>query len=165
MRLAGLALFAAAALSAGTSLAQQCVHPPEQAAFHAEGLKSQLMITALTCDVREKYNAFILRFRPDLTRHERTLLGYFNRSFGGRGQQRHDDYITSLANMQSQAGLRDGTLFCQRNAGLFDEVLALPKGADLAVYAAAKRLVQPIELNSCAGSGMQTASKGGSRRD
>jgi len=150
MRLLGCGLFAAGMLIAGSAGAQQCLRPAEQAAFDAAGLKTQLMITALTCDTREQYNAFVRRFRIDLQAQERTLLGYFMRRFGARGRQQHDDYITSLANSQSQAGLRDGTLFCQRHAGMFAEVLALSKSADLTRYAAAKGLVQPVELAACA---------------
>ena len=150
MNLVGCGLFAALLLAAGSAGAQQCVRPAERAAFDATGLKTQLMITALTCDVRDKYNAFVRRFQPDLMVQERTLQAYFSRSFGARGQQRHDDYITGLANVQSQQGLRDGTLFCQRHAALFDEVLALRDGAELARYAAGKALIQPSSLPACA---------------
>lgn len=150
MRLAGCALFAAGLLAASAAGAQQCLRPAERAAFDAAGLKSQLMITALTCDVRDKYNAFVRRFQPELMVQERAIRSYFIRSYGVRGQQLHDDYITSLANMQSQEGLRDGTLFCQRHAALFDEVLALRDGAELARYAAGKALIQPSSLPACA---------------
>jgi hypothetical protein len=150
MRLAGCGLLVAGLLAAGAAGAQQCLRPAERAAFDMAGLKSQLMITALTCDARDKYNAFVRRFQPDLMAQERTLRAYFVRRFGVRGQQRHDAYITDLANAQSQAGLRDGTLFCQRHAALFDEVLALRNGSDLAGYAASKELVQPVVPEPCA---------------
>jgi hypothetical protein len=163
MRLLRCGVVAAGLLAAGGASAQQCVRPAEHAAFEAAALKTQLMITALTCDVRERYNAFVSRFRGELAAHERALQGYFNRSFGGRGQQRHDDYITSLANTQSQAGLRDGTLFCQRNAGLFDEVLGLPNGASLARFAAAHPLVQAMDVAPCEEPATRTAQARGGR--
>jgi len=150
-------------LAAGPAVAQQCLRPPERAAFDAAGLKTQLMIVALTCDVRERYNAFINRFRGELATHERALQGYFNRSFGGRGQQQHDDYITSLANNQSQSGLRDGTLFCQRHVALFDEVLGLPNGATLTNFAAARPMVQAMDVTPCAEPATRTAQARGAR--
>jgi hypothetical protein len=155
-------LLAAGILAAPLAVAQPCTRPAERAAFDVAGLKSQLMVTALTCDVRDKYNDFVLRFRGDLVAQERALHGYFVRGFGGRGQQQHDDYITLLANSQSQAGLRDGTLFCQRHAALMDEVLALPRGASLVAYAATKGFVQPLDLADCvvAPPGTQVAQKG-----
>jgi hypothetical protein len=118
-------------------------------AFDIAGLKSQLMVTALACDVRDRYNNFVLRFQPELMRQEHALSAYFSHSFGRRGQQEHDDYITSLANTQSEAGIKQGTLFCQQSVSLFDAVLALPPGADLASFAADRNLDQPITLVVC----------------
>jgi hypothetical protein len=144
-----LILLAAGTLSAPLAFAQPCARPADRAAFDVAGLKSQLMVTALSCDERDKYNDFVIRFRSDLMRHEHALQAYFERAFGHRGQEEHDNYITLLANAQSQAGLRDGTLFCQRNAGLMDEVLALGEGTSLSQFAAAKALEQPVDLTDC----------------
>jgi hypothetical protein len=89
---------------------------------------------------------------------EHALQGYFSRAFGGRGQQAHDDYITTLANTQSEAGIKQGTLLCQQTIGLFDAVLALPKGADLASFAGTRGdLIQPIDLVACPASVTRTA--------
>jgi hypothetical protein len=95
--------------------------------------------------------------------HERALRAYFARAFGGRAQREHDDYITSLANTQSQMGIRQGTLFCQQNVGIFTEVLGLAKGSELAGYAASKQPVQPIEIVSCPAQ-TRTAQAGANRR-
>jgi hypothetical protein len=46
--------------------AQACAKPADQTAFDVAGLKSQLMVTALACDVRERYNDFVRRFQPEL---------------------------------------------------------------------------------------------------
>ena len=141
----------AALLGAPLAAAQTCARPADLSAFGVASLKSQLMVTALTCDVREKYNAFVLRFRTDLMAQERALQSYFARGFGHKGQQQHDDYITQLANTESEAGIpRDGTLYCQRNAGLLDEVLSPPNGTSLTSHAASKNLAQPVVLPTCA---------------
>lgn len=150
MRLLFSSVAAAALLVSHLAAAQSCARPPEKAAFDVAGLKSQLMVTAISCQAEEKYNAFVMRFRPDLVGTEKTLTSYFNRTFGRRGQQEHDDYITSLANAQSQSGIRSGTLFCQQNVSLFDEVMALRSGADLSTLAAGKGLTQPVALIECA---------------
>ena len=142
---------AASLLTAHIASADTCVRLADKAAFDVAGLKTQLMVTALSCNARDRYNAFVLRYQPELRSQEKALAGYFTRSFGRRAQREHDDYITNLANAQSQAGLRRGTLFCQENVGLFDEVLGLPKGANLASFAAGKSLTQPVALISCAG--------------
>lgn len=149
MRVMFSGLIAAGLLSAAIASAEPCVKPADVAAFGIAGLKSQLMVTALSCGQQDRYNDFVHRFQKDLMVQERALKTYFARAFGGHAQQEHDDYITSLANAQSQDGIHQGTLFCQRNVGIFDEVLALPTGADLAGYASGKALIQPIELVTC----------------
>jgi hypothetical protein len=137
---------------------EPCARQAEMSAFDVAKLKSQLMVTALACDVRDRYNDFVLRFRTDLMAKEHALQGYFSRAFGGRGQQAHDDYITTLANTQSEAGIKQGTLLCQQTIGLFDAVLALPKGADLASFAGTRGdLIQPIDLVACPASVTRTA--------
>ena len=140
---------AASLLIGQVASAQPCAKPADKTAFDVAGLKSQLMVTALTCDVRDRYNDFVLRFQPELMRQERALTAYFSHGFGRRAQQEHDDYITSLANTQSEAGIKQGTLFCQQSVSLFDAVLALPPGADLAGFAADHNLDQPITLVVC----------------
>src|SRR5271165_6077929 len=140
---------AASLLLSQVANAQPCAKPADKTAFDVAGLKSQLMVTALACDVRDRYNDFVLRFQPELMREERALTAYFARSFGGRGQKEHDDYITSLANTQSELGIKLGTAYCQQSVGLFDAVLALPQGATVASFAADREFDQPITLVVC----------------
>ena len=137
-------------LASQAASAESCARPPERAAFDVVGLKSQLMVTAISCKLEERYNAFVMRYRPDLVKQERTLDSYFGRSFGRRATQEHDDYITSLANSQSQTGIRSGMAFCQQNTGLFDEVMALKNGTELPHLAAMKTLSQPVVVVECA---------------
>lgn len=150
MRVLSLSLIATGLLSAGMAAAEPCARPADLTAFDIAGLKSKLMVTALTCNQQDRYNDFVQRFRGELTTHERALHAYFARTSGGRAQHEQDDYITNLANTLSESGIRQGTLFCQQNVSMFNEVLALAKGADLPAFAASKQLPQPISLTACA---------------
>ena len=146
--LAAANLFACSAL-APMARAEPCARPAEVRAFEVASLKSELMVVAIACQAQDRYNDFIIRFRRDLQIDERDLSGYFTRIAGRRGQQWHDNYITNLANAQSENGVQQGTLFCQRNLGLFNEVMALPTGQELPSYAHSKSLPQPIDLSEC----------------
>jgi hypothetical protein len=163
MRMISLSLLATGLLSGGMALAEPCARPADVTAFDVAGLKSKLMVTALTCSQQDRYNDFVQRFRSELMTQERALHAYFARVSGGRAQRAHDDYITSLANTQSESGIRQGTLFCQQNVGLFAEVLALTKGTDLSTYAASKQLPQPIDVSACTPP-IRTAQATGTRR-
>jgi len=140
----------AAALLGGHVAEAACVRPGDYPAFDITALKSKLMVTALTCGEQDKYNAFVTKFRPELTSQDAALSGYFNRANARRGRQQHDDYITQLANSQSQTGMRQGSLFCRYNLSAFNEVMALRSGAELTDYAAGKTVAQPISMAECA---------------
>ena len=158
-RAAGRALFCALALLGPACLdmtrvahaeeAPQCGMSPARQAFDVQGLKSELMVTALSCGGQDRYNAFIAKFRPDLTAEEHTLKTYFDSEYGRSAQKEHDNYITQLANVQSERGLQAGTQFCDQRASMFDEVLALDGASDLGGYAEAKDIVQPAVYKTC----------------
>jgi hypothetical protein len=149
MRILFSGLIAAGLLTSQMAAAQNCARPADKTAFDVAGLKSQLMVTAITCEATERYNAFIMRYRPDLVAQEKVLNAYFGRNFGKRAQAEHDDYITNLANSQSQNGLKAGTGFCGSNMAMFDEVMKLPSGHELPEFATGKSPIQPIALVTC----------------
>ena len=129
--------------------AEQCARPADRTAFDMQGLKSELMVTALSCGVQPRYNAFINRFHADLGMEEKALNTYFSRSYGRSGQKAHDDYVTQLANEQSSDGLKAGTAFCARNVGMFDEVQALHGASEVSSYVSGKDIIQPVSLQDC----------------
>ena len=118
-------------------------------AFDVSGLKSELMVTALSCNEQDRYNAFIAKFHPDLIAEESVLNTYFSRNYGRSAQRAHDDYITQLANVQAEGGLHSGVAFCQQRASMFDEVSALDNARDLSGYAHSKDIVEPASFTTC----------------
>lgn len=145
-----LAGVAASVLACAPALAaNQCGMNSARQAFDVQGLKSELMVTALSCNAQDRYNAFVEKFRPDLTAEEASLNGYFKTTYGRGAQRAHDDYITQLANVQSGQGLKAGTAFCQQRVSMFDEVAVLDTAADLGSYAEAKDIVQPASYETC----------------
>ena len=143
--------------------ASPCGMSAARQAFDVEGLKSELMVTALSCGVQDRYNAFIEKFRPELMAQEGALKSYFASSYGRTAQKEHDDYITQLANVQSERGLQAGTSFCEQRVSMFDEVAVLDNGHDLGGYAEAKDIVQPAVYETCAAP-VQSSTHGRVRR-
>ena len=94
-----------------------CARPAEITAFSVAALKSDLMVAAVSCQADEKYNAFVTRYRPSLVAAEKTTESYFSRNDKRRWQQARDDYITQLANAQSQRAMVLGSQFCATHAG------------------------------------------------
>ena len=152
MRIPFSGLLAAGLLSSQVAVAQSCARPADLAAFDLAGLKTQLMVTALTCNANDRYDAFVTKYRPALLENEKALGSYFGRAHGRRSQKQQDDYITQLANSHSQTGVKQGNRFCDRNRGVFDEVMALRDGSELADFAAGKSHSQPVSLSNCGAS-------------
>lgn len=134
---------------AGARAAASCNVPETREAFDVEGLKSELMVTALSCNRQDRYNDFVAKFRPALTDQERALDVYFHSTYGRAAQREHDNYITQLANGQSDLGLKSGTSFCDQRTSMFDEVAALESASDLGGYAEAKDIAQPAAYETC----------------
>jgi len=147
----------AACLLAGPAMARTvakpvdpCTHPEDRTAFDIEGLKSELMVTALACKQQDKYNQFMHAYQPDVAREEKDLGLYFKRVYGRQYQKAYDDYISNLANVQEQDGLKAGSVFCDNLPNMFDEVMSLHSGAELPDYAQSQEIAQPITFSTCA---------------
>ena len=151
MRLPLIGLAATGILLGQAALAttSSCVHPEDRAALDVEGLKSELMVIALDCDARDHYNAFVNRYKAELTSGEKQLGGYFTRAYGRTSRSQQDNYVTQLANGQSQAGTKEGTLFCGQHMAMFEQVMALRSAQELSEYAAGQELAQPISVETC----------------
>ena len=151
-------------LSCGSvASAASCGGSSAREAFDVQGLKSELMVTALSCKAQERYNGFVAKFRSALLREEERLNTYFRTTYGRRAQVEHDDYITQLANAQSEKGLQSGTIFCNQRMAMFDEVGALDNEQDLSNYAQAKDITQPATFETCAAPGVEKSTQTRSR--
>ncbi len=103
-----------------------------QQAFNVVGLKSALMVGALSCNQQDKYDAFMTSFQPHILAAQHTVDTYFRKASGSySGQKMEDTFVTLLANNQSDAGIAEGSIFCLNNAAEFDAVLTLKTPADL----------------------------------
>jgi hypothetical protein len=135
--------------TAPAAVAPACEFSSDRTAFDIEGLKSELMVTALKCDQRDQFNAFMTRFRPTIAAEERDLNAYFKRSYGRAAQKAYDSYITNLGNIQEQDGLKAGTAFCENLPTMFSEVMSLRDDSELHAYANSKTIAQPVTFETC----------------
>ena len=131
--------------------APACEFDADRTAFDIEGLKSQLMLTALACKKQDRYNEFMSRYKPQVASAEAGLATYFKRSYGRQGQTQYDAYITNLADEQEKDGLKSGTAYCENLEVMFDEVMSLHDASELHDFTNAKAIVQPITFETCTG--------------
>ena len=158
-RLAAAILSFSLAAAPAWAKTETCTNITDRTAFDTEGLKSELMVTAETCHMTDKFNRFMLTYRPAIAAREKELTAYFKRAYGRMSDKAYDDYITNLANVQSQEGLKTGTAFCTIFQNMFDEVLSLHDGTELADYAHSQAIVQPVAFTTCSDVPVKTLSK------
>lgn len=129
--------------------ARYCARSAEKTATDVAGLKTWLMVIALTCKAQRKYNTFVTGQRSSLAAHETALTAYFRRNYGKQATAVHDDYITQLANMLSAQSLQQGTAFCAANVAALDKVMSV-RGVDaLGNFATAHPAAQPERFEVC----------------
>jgi hypothetical protein len=97
-----------------------------QQAFNVIGLKSALMVAALSCGDQSQYDAFMRTFQPDILADQHVMDAYFRKASGPySGQKMEDNFVTLLANNQSVSGIGQGRPFCLNNQAEFTAVAAL----------------------------------------
>lgn len=103
-----------------------------QQAFNVVGLKSALMVAALSCNDQTQYDAFMHSFQPHVLAAQHTLDAYFYKASGPySGRKMEDKFITNLANDQSVSGIAQGRSFCLNSQAEFKAVLALKNNQQL----------------------------------
>ena len=144
------------AASLATPAFAQCMQPAEKPGFDIRALQSQLMVLALTCNQQEDFNRFVTQNRPVLQGAYGDIQRHFRRVAGGGWQRQIDAYITNTANIHSQAGISQGTLFCQNQVQLFPQAFAATTRDQLATLSQQRQIVQAYQPAMC-GAGGATA--------
>ena len=144
-----LAGAAALALIPGMASAQSCMPAAEKASFDVRALQSQLMVVAITCEMQDDYNRFVTKFQPQLATAYRGVTAHFRRTGGRNGQRDLDQYITGLANGQSQVGIAQGQYFCGNQRAVFQQALASNSADDLARLSVQREIPNIISTAPC----------------
>jgi hypothetical protein len=143
-----LSLLTGAAVLVSSAAQANCTSPADEVTFQLQGLKSELQVLTLSCQMDERYNTFVRRFQPRLGQDERDFTAYFRHTFGSSGQREQDAYITLLANAHAEEAITNGSDYCAHDGMIFDELAALQSDADLVPYVAGKRVV-PTAAEAC----------------
>lgn len=122
----------AAILSFGTA-AQACLNdvvPDHTLALSVRTLQSDLMVSALSCNERARYNGFAVQYRSELQTHGTALKAYFKKLHGGGANRELNTYVTDLANYAAVRHAEDANAFCGGTDSAF-RALQLDSNADI----------------------------------
>lgn len=109
--------------TADSGRADSCAGSVEQIALNSRALQTELMVAALSCGNRIRYNAFVIKYRGDLVKHGRSLQSFFQRKHGAAGRKNLNTFITRLANEASQRSSITHAAFCANSSSLFNRLL------------------------------------------
>jgi len=128
--LAPLAIMAAVGtatcLAAPAARAVDTLAATDRAAVQVRVLQSDMMVAALSCDLRNSYNEAVRRFQAEFVFHGRNLRSYFNRVHGSRAQRELDRFVTAMANKASSRSISQGNEYCAEAEQMMVTILALP---------------------------------------
>ena len=120
-----LALMTAAAAGFSPAQAFENLTQAEREALTVRHLQSDMMVAALSCQMRGEYNETVTRFQDELVRHGANLRALFRRTYGSGAERELNSYITRLANESSTRRIAAGASYCGEAAGQFARLDAL----------------------------------------
>jgi len=146
-------------LPSGAALAASCAYSGENGGLQMRVLQTELMVAALTCNQKDKYNSFVRKFSSELVGQTNSMKNYFTRAHGSRATQEMNSLVTNLANEASQRVIKYEGNFCSDASALFDAVLAVsPK--ELVSFAAARPHANSHGIQICQIAAKQPGSPG-----
>lgn len=115
------------ALSAGVSANSADAFQPRDAnevdAVNVRILQSEMMVAALSCDMRNSYNTVVVRYQTELVSYGRVLRKMFRRDHGASAQRELDGFVTQLANDASIRSVRQRQEFCGNARTVFSKLI------------------------------------------
>lgn len=103
----------------------QCANNSEKEALDIRVLQTELMVAALACGERTRYNDFVTRYQPQLKQGGKDLRIYFSRIYKKMGEQKLNNFVTKLANETSKNSRKTSvTVFCRAANHIFVDALA-----------------------------------------
>lgn len=111
---------AAPAMAAGSA----CATAADEAAINTRVLQTELMVAALSCGEKDRYNAFVTTFKDQLSYNGQALRTMFKRVHGARGDYEMNAFVTRLANDASQRNSTSRAGYCASASQTFSEALA-----------------------------------------
>jgi hypothetical protein len=78
------------------------------------------MVAALACGEEARYNVFVAKFQKQLIAEGKSLREFFSRAYGKNATNKLNEFVTAMANRESNQSIHDRNAYCLRAAELFD---------------------------------------------
>ena len=127
---AGLAAIALSATAASAS--EISINDKERASLEMRVMQSELMVAALSCASADRYNAFVTRYKAELSDYGKTMQDLFKRVHGGNAFNQLNSFVTRVANEASLKMIQNSH-FCDDAGATFQALLQTGPGGAAAL--------------------------------
>lgn len=118
----------------------------ETDAVNVRILQSEMMVAALSCNMRNSYNTMVVRYQGELVAHGRVLKAMFRRDHGNSAQKELDGFVTQLANDASIRSIKQRQAFCVNAGAVFTDLITgdITTLADKGMSVVEKNVIQDM---------------------
>lgn len=113
---------AAALISTAASATDISISANERASLEMRVMQSELMVAALACSSSANYNAFVTRYKSELTNYGKTMQDLFKRVHGGNAFNQINSFVTRVAN-EASLKMAQNSHFCEDAGQMFETLL------------------------------------------
>lgn len=103
-------------LHAGSAISAPCLDWDQSRSLAAKAVQTRLMVAALSCGLRDQYNAFVSKFDRELVGHNSALMDWHRQNYGSGADRAYHNLMTRIANEASADNISATRQFC-RQAG------------------------------------------------
>ena len=139
---------AIAGTGAVPAYAAACASAKDRTALETRMLQTDLVVAALSCNERSRYNAFVIRFKSEIGDGGQGLKNFFQRLYGRQATSKLNAFVTELANEASQRTIAYQGDYCGDAVKRFDAVLQLPP-KELTTFAASQNYASLHGYETC----------------
>ena len=113
---------AAALITTAASATEISISASERASLEMRVMQSELMVAALACSSSANYNAFVTRYKSELTNYGKTMQDLFKRGHGGNAFSQINSFVTRVAN-EASLKMAQNSHFCDEASQMFQTLL------------------------------------------
>jgi hypothetical protein len=113
---------AATLMTTAASATEISVSAKERASLEMRLMQSELMVAALSCSSADRYNAFVTRYKAQLTEYGKTMQDLFKRVHGGNAFSQINAFVTRVAN-EASLKMAQNSHFCEEASQTFQALL------------------------------------------
>ncbi|MCD6075778.1 MAG: hypothetical protein K0Q70_2661 [Rhodospirillales bacterium] len=150
---------AAALITTSVSATEISISDKERASLEMRVMQSELMVAALACSSSANYNAFVTRYKNELTNYGKTMQDLFKRVHGGNAFSQINSFVTRVAN-EASLKMAQNSHFCEEAGQMFQTLLQSGTSGGIAALDNSRNRYRCMPITGFSGSNCAMEARG-----